>query len=77
MQEDNISAHESEIAGKLFIGGLSWNTNLNSLRMHFEQFGECVDVALMIDKRSGKPRGFAFVKMKNVEGNLIFLICYP
>ena len=45
-----------DIQGKIFIGGLSWQTTEVNLRYYFEKFGELADVALMIDKRSGKPR---------------------
>jgi RNA-binding protein Musashi len=45
-----------DIQGKIFIGGLSWQTSEANLRYYFEKFGELADVALMIDKRSGKPR---------------------
>mmetsp|Transcript_25726 Transcript_25726/g.43163 ORF Transcript_25726/g.43163 Transcript_25726/m.43163 type:complete len:132 (+) Transcript_25726:86-481(+) len=54
-----------DIQGKIFIGGLSWQTTEQNLRHYFEKFGELSDVALMIDKRSGKPRGFGFIKMKD------------
>jgi len=43
---------------------LSWQTTEGTLRAHFEKFGELTDVALMIDKRTGQPRGFGFIKMK-------------
>ena len=32
---------------------------------HFEQYGKLSDVSLMIDKRTGLPRGFAFIKFKD------------
>jgi len=54
-----------DISGKIFIGGLSWQTTEQNLRYYFEKFGELTDVALMIDKRSGKPRGFGFIKLKD------------
>lgn len=59
---------------KLFVGGLSWSTNVTELRSHFERYGECVDVALMVDKRNGKPRGFAFVRMKHLSGSRLALV---
>lgn len=68
LEDSNLSVSEADVVGKIFVGGLSWNTSVTTLRSHFEQFGECVDVALMIDKRNGKPRGFAFVKMKHTKG---------
>jgi len=45
-----------DIAGKIFIGGLSWSTTEQTLRNYFERYGELSDVALMIDKKTGKPR---------------------
>lgn len=47
---------EEDVAGKIFIGGLSWQTTEQTLRAHFERYGELTDVALMFDKRSNKPR---------------------
>lgn len=52
-------------AGKLFIGGLSWQTTEDGLRYYFEKFGELTDVALMTDKRTMQPRGFGFVSFKD------------
>lgn len=53
-----------DVEGKIFIGGLSWQTTEAALRVHFEKYGELDDVALMVDKRTGQPRGFGFIKMK-------------
>lgn len=59
-QTENNSSQEKvdldDISGKIFIGGLSWQTTEANLRFYFEKYGELTDVALMIDKRSGKPR---------------------
>jgi hypothetical protein len=45
-----------DVTGKIFIGGLSWQTTTENLRYYFEKFGELTDVAIMIDKKTGKPR---------------------
>lgn len=45
-----------DISGKIFIGGLSWSTTEQTLRTYFQRFGDLSDVALMIDKKTGKPR---------------------
>jgi RNA recognition motif-containing protein len=47
---------EEDIQGKIFIGGLSWQTTEETLRFYFEKFGELADVAIMSDKKTGKPR---------------------
>eukprot|EP00613_Pedinella_sp_CCMP2098_P072521 CAMPEP_0171929892 /NCGR_PEP_ID=MMETSP0993-20121228/28056_1 /TAXON_ID=483369 /ORGANISM="non described non described, Strain CCMP2098" /LENGTH=199 /DNA_ID=CAMNT_0012569547 /DNA_START=162 /DNA_END=758 /DNA_ORIENTATION=- len=55
---------EGDAAGKLFIGGVSWQTTEASLREHFGKYGELIDAALMRNKHTGQPRGFGFVKFK-------------
>mmetsp|Transcript_38542 Transcript_38542/g.151986 ORF Transcript_38542/g.151986 Transcript_38542/m.151986 type:complete len:146 (-) Transcript_38542:4773-5210(-) len=47
--------------GKVFIGGLSWETNEDSLKDYFEKFGKLIDCVIMRDRQTGKPRGFGFV----------------
>lgn len=48
-------------SAKIFVGGLSWQTNEDALRFHFERFGTVVSVEVMRDRNTGDPRGFAFV----------------
>ncbi|XP_076952235.1 uncharacterized protein LOC143625903 [Bidens hawaiensis] len=47
--------------GKLFIGGISWDTNEESLKAYFETFGEVVEAIIMKDRTTGRARGFGFV----------------
>lgn len=54
-QQNGITNHD-EMEGKIFVGGLSWQTTEESMRFHFEKFGELSDIAIMIDKRTGQPR---------------------
>lgn len=48
-------------SGKLFIGGISWDTNDDRLREYFEGFGEVVEAVIMKDRTTGRARGFGFV----------------
>jgi RNA-binding protein Musashi len=57
--QNNTRAHND--AGKIFVGGLSWQTTEESLRWHFEQYGPVASVEVMRDRKTGDPRGFAFV----------------
>lgn len=59
-----------DVAGKIFVGGLSWQTTVEALRYYFEKYGELADVALMSDKRTGQPRGFGFITYKDPAGIL-------
>jgi RNA recognition motif-containing protein len=53
------------MSAKLFVGGLSWSTDDNSLKVAFEQHGEVVDAKVVLDRDTGKSRGFGFVTFAN------------
>lgn len=46
---------------KLFVGGISWDTNENRLREYFQNFGEVNEAVIMKDRATGRARGFGFV----------------
>jgi len=46
---------------RLFIGGLSWGTDDEGLRIAFERFGELDDAKVITDRETGRSRGFGFV----------------
>jgi RNA recognition motif-containing protein len=50
---------------KLFIGGLSWSTSEDSLRQAFDRFGEVTEAVLVMDRESGRSRGFGFVTFRS------------
>src|SRR5512146_848684 len=52
---------------KLFVGNLSFNTTENDLQDAFAAFGTVEEANLMLDRASGRPRGFAFVTMSTPE----------
>ena len=52
---------------KLFVGGLSWNTNNDGLRDAFEKFGAVEDVRVITDRDTGRSRGFGFVTFGDDE----------
>ncbi|CAB4272381.1 unnamed protein product [Prunus armeniaca] len=53
--------HRDSAAGKLFVGGVSWETTEEAFTNYFSKYGEIADSVIMIDKHSGRPRGFGFV----------------
>ena len=55
------------MSSKLFVGNLSFNTTENDLNDAFAAYGTVVEANLMMDKMSGRPRGFAFVTMNSAE----------
>jgi cold-inducible RNA-binding protein len=52
---------------KLFVGNLSFNTTENDLSDAFAAHGTVVEANLMMDRMSGRPRGFGFVTMSSAE----------
>jgi RNA recognition motif-containing protein len=52
---------------RLFVGNLSYQTMENDLQEYFSQAGVVTSVNLMLDKFTGKSRGFAFVEMSTPE----------
>lgn len=48
---------------RLYVGNLSYNTTETDLHDHFAQSGAVAEVKVMMDRDTGRPRGFAFVEM--------------
>jgi cold-inducible RNA-binding protein len=55
------------MSNKLFVGNVSFNTTENDLQDAFAAHGTVLETNLMVDKMSGRPRGFAFVTMSTPE----------
>lgn len=51
------------MGNRLYVGNLDWDTNDGELASWFEQCGTVVDAKVMIDRDSGRSRGFGFVTM--------------
>ncbi len=52
---------------KLFVGNLSFNTTENDLQDAFAAHGTVTEANLMMDRATGRPRGFAFITMSSPE----------
>lgn len=52
---------------KLFVGNLSFNTTENEIHEAFAAHGTVVEANLMMDRMTGRSRGFAFVTMSTPE----------
>jgi RNA recognition motif-containing protein len=55
------------MSAKLFVGNLSFNITENDLQDAFAAHGTVVEANLMMDRATGRPRGFAFVTMGTPE----------
>jgi cold-inducible RNA-binding protein len=55
------------MAHKLFIGGLSFTTTEDRLRAAFAEVGTVESAAIVLDRDTGRSRGFGFVEMSTAE----------
>ncbi len=51
------------MAKRLFVGNVAWSVTETELRDLFSEAGQVDEVKVMLDRDSGRPRGFAFVEM--------------
>ncbi len=52
---------------KLFIGNLSWEVSGDDLRAFFATFGTVIDAVVIMDRMTGRSRGFGFVEMETED----------
>lgn len=62
-----IPRQEHQRATKLFIGGLAGSVTSESMREYFSQFGKVVDATVMLDRETGRSKGFGFVSFENAN----------
>lgn len=55
------------MSNKLFVGNLSFDTTENDLQDAFAAHGTVTEANIMMDRMSGRPRGFGFVTMSTPE----------
>jgi RNA recognition motif-containing protein len=55
------------MGNRLFVGNLGFDTTDETLRQAFAEFGEVVDCKVIVDRDSGRSRGFGFVTMGTNE----------
>jgi len=57
------------MATKLYVGNMSYDTTEEQIRTLFTQAGEIAEIAFIMDRDTGRPKGFGFVSMKTEEGS--------
>jgi len=55
------------MSNKLFVGNLSFNTTENDLQDAFAAHGTVLEANLMMDRMTGRPRGFGFITMSTPD----------
>ncbi|XP_034908015.1 uncharacterized protein [Populus alba] len=60
------STHDTTYT-KIFVGGLPWETRKDSLQGYFEQFGEIIEAVVIVDRSTGRSKGYGFVNFKDPD----------
>ncbi|CAM0141192.1 unnamed protein product [Umbelopsis sp. WA50703] len=63
-----IPRDEQDKTEKIFVGGIHQDVDEEEFRDYFGQFGKVIDVTLMTDRATGRPRGFGFVTFESSQG---------
>jgi RNA recognition motif-containing protein len=63
MNNDEDEAYDGLL--KLFVGGLNYLSLQSDIKSYFETFGKVANCTLLVDKSTGKSRGFAFVTIED------------
>ncbi|TKY61169.1 RNA-binding protein ARP1 [Spatholobus suberectus] len=63
----NVGQFGDTTLTKVFVGGLAWETQKETLREHFENFGEILEAVIISDKLTGRSKGYGFVTFKEAE----------
>ncbi|KAL2336269.1 hypothetical protein Fmac_010715 [Flemingia macrophylla] len=81
---NNSRQHNDTTSTKIFVGGLAWETQRDTMTRYFEQFGEILEAVIIIDKNTGKSKGYGFVSTFSIFidsyasyiGNLAYLLVH-
>ncbi len=65
-KKSNASSPDT-LKAKLFIGNLSYQAKEIDLKNLFEKYGCIIGISIIINRRNGQPKGFAFVEMSSAD----------
>ena len=65
--------HKDTTFTKLFVGGLPYHTTDDTLKAHFDQYGEIEEAVVITDRVTNKSKGYGFVSIptKPIEQSLL------
>lgn len=64
---NNVTQFGDTTYTKIFVGGLAWETQREGVKRYFEQFGEILEAVVIVDKNSGRSKGYGFVTFKDPD----------
>jgi len=62
-----LSLKGSTMSSKLYVGNLPYSADDSSLRTNFAEYGDVTSAKVMMDRDSGRSKGFGFVEMGSAE----------
>lgn len=62
-----LSERHHTVGNKLYVGNLAYSLRDDSLQQHFAEFGNVTSAKVMMDRDTGRSKGFAFVEMGSHE----------
>ncbi|PKA64702.1 Heterogeneous nuclear ribonucleoprotein 1 [Apostasia shenzhenica] len=66
-------ADRDPVQRKLFIRGLGWETTTEKLRSLFSNYGDLEEAVVILDKATGKSKGYGFITFRHIDGALLAL----
>lgn len=60
-----VCAQYNSMAKKLYVGGIPYSSTDADLKEHFETMGQVASATIIMDKMTGRSKGFGFVEMEN------------
>lgn len=57
---------------KVFVGGLAWETQKDTLKNYFQQFGDILEAVVIIDKITARSKGYGFVCLSSSSSSFIY-----
>ncbi|KAJ4979435.1 hypothetical protein NE237_010215 [Protea cynaroides] len=64
---NNMAQFGDTTLTKVFVGGLAWETQKETMREHFVKYGEILEAVIIADKVTGRSKGYGFVTFKEAE----------
>ncbi|KAJ3108486.1 hypothetical protein HDU96_007518 [Phlyctochytrium bullatum] len=64
----SVNSVKPPMSTRVFVGGLAWETTDGSLKAAFEGCGEVTQAMVVLDRETGRSRGFGFVTFSEAEG---------